>query len=1115
MVEPSKELQLVFEKAMSDARKLQHEYVTLEHLLHAMMCEESFEEVIKNFGADPTFIKTNLESHLKTGCDEITIAEADAKPKKTQAVERVLNRAFTQVLFNGRTDINLPDVFISIMSEKKSISAYWIGKAGIEKDKFAEHMNAELGEGEAEEMSGASAKALGQFTTNLNEEVKKNRVDPVIGRSEELDRVALSLGRRSKNNVLLVGDPGVGKAQPLDSKIKVPGGWTTIGEIQVGNKVTVPSGDEATVTGCFPQGSKDIFKLTFKDGREAESCKEHLWTVYGEFGEKYKTACGSSKRRRGWTTLSLEEITNLPKSKLKSIKFPLHIDDTANKELPIDPWLFGFLLGDGSFADTKVGTFTTADKEIVDLVTERLKSGYTVKQDINSEIGYRIVIEGRKQGGRSGHLYRKGKYEHYYRDVINKLGLTGARSHEKFIPNKFKCAGTSQKIDLLAGLIDSDGYVSTTGALSISTVSNTLATDIQEVVRSIGGIAKITCSQNRTYTYKNTKTPCKDSYNIAIRFTQPNKLSRLSRKKTLLPGESYQYADLKLGLDKIEFSRVADAKCIMIDHASHLYITDNYVVTHNTAIAEGLAFNIVNGNVPKFLKEYEVYNLDISSMLAGSKYRGDFEERLKLVLEALSKKGKTIMFVDEAHMMNGAGAGGSDKSNDLANMLKPALSKGNLKVVASTTWEEYRKYFEKDRALMRRFQRVTVDEPSEAVTVEILTGLKKYYEEYHGAEITDDAILASVKLSVKYQTDKKLPDKAIDLIDVACSRFNLKPEGTERVVTEEEIQFELAKMVDLPVENVAEKETAGLKNLEKNMKAEVYGQDQAIEDIVDKILVAQAGLKPENKPIGSFVFMGPTGTGKTETAKQLSTQLGVELVRIDMSEFQEKHSVSKLIGSPPGYVGFDDNAGILITKLQENPNCVLLLDEIEKAHPDVSQILLQIMDNGKITGSNGKVADARNCVLILTTNLGAKDAEKNAIGFNEDQEVGYDDKAFNEFFAPEFRNRLDGTIKFDKLGKPVMLKIVGKFLVELKEMVADKGVTITVTDEALDYLVDKGFDPSMGARPLQRVIDRDIKRKLSRELLFGDLRNGGNLTIDAKEGEIVLVCASGETIEAL
>ena len=746
MVEPSKELQLVFEKALNDAKKLQHEYVTVEHLLFAMLCEESFEKTVTDFGADPQYIKKNLETHLRTGCDEIKLETNKHKPKKTQAVERVLNRAFTQVLFSGRTDIGLSDVFTSIMSERKSISAYWVDKAGITKEKFAEYMDEELDPEEAqEEMSGAAAKALKQFTTNLNEEVKKKRIDPVIGRSEELDRVALSLGRRSKNNVLLVGDPGVGK----------------------------------------------------------------------------------------------------------------------------------------------------------------------------------------------------------------------------------------------------------------------------------------------------------------------------------------------------------------------------------TAIAEGLAFNIVEGNVPTFLKEYEVYNLDISSMLAGSKYRGDFEERLKLVLAALAKKGKAIMFIDEAHMMNGAGAG-SEKSNDLANMLKPALSKGNLKVVASTTWEEYRKYFEKDRALMRRFQRVTVDEPTTEVTVQILQGLKKYYEEYHKAEITDDAIDTAVRLSVKYQPDKKLPDKAIDLIDVACSRFNLKSESTERVVGEEEIQFELAKMVNLPVENVAEKETSNLINLEKNLKSQVYGQDQAISDIVDKILVSQAGLKPENKPIGSFVFMGPTGTGKTETAKQLASQLGVELVRIDMSEYQEKHSVSKLIGSPPGYVGFDDNAGVLITKLQETPNCVLLLDEIEKAHPDVSQILLQIMDNGKITGSNGKEADARNCVLILTTNLGAKDAEKNTIGFNDgDAENSYDDAAFTEFFAPEFRNRLDGTITFSKLGKPVMLKIVGKFLMELKAMVEPKGVTIDVTDEALDYLVEKGFDPKMGARPLQRVIDKDIKRALSRQLLFGDLKSGGTVTIDAVDGEIVLNTSAESTVEAL
>jgi ATP-dependent Clp protease ATP-binding subunit ClpA len=456
-------------------------------------------------------------------------------------------------------------------------------------------------------------------------------------------------------------------------------------------------------------------------------------------------------------------------------------------------------------------------------------------------------------------------------------------------------------------------------------------------------------------------------------------------------------------------------------------------------------------------------------------------------------------------MISGAGAGGgSNSANDLANMLKPALSKGNIKVVASTTWEEYRKYFEKDRALMRRFQRVTVDEPSPEVTVDILNGIKKYYEDYHKTNISDAAINAAIKLSVKYQSDKKLPDKAIDLIDLACSRFNLKESITEKNVGEAEIQFELAKVVNLPKEQVAEKETDNLANLEKNIKSTVYGQDTAIENIVDKILVAQAGLKAEDKPIGSFVFMGPTGTGKTETAKQLAHHLGVKLVRFDMSEYQEKHSVAKLIGSPPGYVGYEENNGILITKLQENPNCVLLLDEIEKAHPDVSQILLQVMDNGKLTGSNGKEADARNCVLILTTNLGAEQAEANVLGFTEEEDRDYEDTEINKFFAPEFRNRLDGVITFAKLGKEVMMKIVGKFLVELKNQVKDKNVTITIADEALDLLVDKGFNRKMGARPLQRVIDKDIKRPLSRALLFGELKNGGKVHIIRENDELAL-----------
>jgi len=448
-------------------------------------------------------------------------------------------------------------------------------------------------------------------------------------------------------------------------------------------------------------------------------------------------------------------------------------------------------------------------------------------------------------------------------------------------------------------------------------------------------------------------------------------------------------------------------------------------------------------------------------------------------------------------MINGAGAGGQGNSNDLANMLKPALTKGDLKVVASTTWEEYRKYFEKDRALMRRFQRVTVDEPTPEVTKDILNGIKKYYEDYHATVITEEAIDAAVKLSVKYQSDKKLPDKAIDLIDIACSRFKLNDDHEgDKIINESNIQYELSKIIDMPAEQVAEKESENLMHLEDNLKKVVYGQDRAIESIVDKILVSQAGLKPDDKPVGAFVFMGPTGTGKTETAKALASNLGVKLVRFDMSEYMEKHSVAKLIGSPPGYVGHEDNAGQLITRLQENPNCVLLLDEIEKAHPDVSQILLQLMDNGMVTGSNGKEADARNCTLILTTNLGAKQAEKNAIGFGEEEEFTYEDTEFKRFFAPEFRNRLDGVITFAKLGKEVMMKIVGKFLLELKNMVIDKNIDITVTDEALDYLVEKGFDPKNGARPLQRVIDKEIKRPLSRQILFGDLKNGGTVNID-------------------
>jgi ATP-dependent Clp protease ATP-binding subunit ClpA len=524
-----------------------------------------------------------------------------------------------------------------------------------------------------------------------------------------------------------------------------------------------------------------------------------------------------------------------------------------------------------------------------------------------------------------------------------------------------------------------------------------------------------------------------------------------------------------------------------------------------TAIAEGIARKIHEKKVPKFIQDHQVYTLDISSLLAGSKYRGDFEERIKAVLTALEKKGKIILFIDEAHMMSGAGAA-NQSSNDMANMLKPILTKGVIKLIASTTWEEYRKYFEKDRALMRRFQRVNIDEPSDEVTVKIIKGIKKYYEKHHTVKITDAAIEQAVKLSVKYMPDKKLPDKAIDIIDCAAARYKLKDdeamEGVEQLVDIEQVTYELSKMINLPLETVAQKESKNLADLETGLKGSVFGQDSAVHNLLDKIFVAQAGMKSPNKPVGCFLFTGPTGTGKTETAKQLSTKMGIPLVRFDMSEYQEKHSVAKLIGAPPGYVGYEENAGQLITKLQEHPNCILLLDEIEKAHQDVTNVLLQFMDNGFITGSNGKVADGRNTILIMTSNLGAADSEKNTIGFGGLEKEGEDDKAVKKFFAPEFRNRLDAIIKFKNLSKDIVKQIVEKFISELNSQLKDKNIEIVADKESVNWLADKGYDRKMGARPLSRLIDNKIKSPLSRRVLFGDLKDGGRVTVTIVNDEV-------------
>ena len=746
MIEPSKHLQDIFENSINLAKGLGHEYITIEHIVYAMISDQETYTLLESFGADAAFVKTNLDHYLKNNLNDIKTAEKNYKPKKTNSVERVLNRCFTQVLFSGRQRMEVADVIISVLSEKNSFGFYFLQKGGVTKEKFVKFFQENIVQPESVDVEGEIKQVssnqidriLNQFCTNLSLKAKQRKLDPVIGRDEEIEKIQLVLARRNKANVLMVGDPGVGK----------------------------------------------------------------------------------------------------------------------------------------------------------------------------------------------------------------------------------------------------------------------------------------------------------------------------------------------------------------------------------TAIAEGIARKIHEKKVPRFIQDHQVYTLDISAMLAGSKYRGDFEERVKAVLGALEKKGKIILFIDEAHMMQGAGAA-NQSSNDMSNMLKPILTKGVIKLIASTTWEEYRKHFESDRALMRRFQRVTIEEPSEEMSIKILKGLKKYYESHHNVKISDAAIEQAVKLSVKYMADKKLPDKAIDIIDCASARYKLKDdegmEGVPQIVDIEQVTYELSKMINMPLETVAQKESKNLSDLDSQMKGVVYGQDRAVDTLLDKIFVSQAGMKAPNKPIGSFLFSGPTGTGKTETAKQLADKMGMQLIRFDMGEYQEKHSVARLIGAPPGYVGYEDNAGQLITKLQEHANSILLLDEVEKAHPDVMNILLAFMDNGFVTGSNGKQADGRNCILIMTSNLGAADNERNSIGFGTLERDDEDDKAIKKFFAPEFRNRLDAVIKFGKLDHKVVEQIVKKFVGDLNSQLKDKGIEIVLTAKAAKYLAERGYDSKMGARPLARLIDNEVKSPLSRRVLFGDLVNGGRVTVDIVDDKLNFV----------
>jgi len=523
-----------------------------------------------------------------------------------------------------------------------------------------------------------------------------------------------------------------------------------------------------------------------------------------------------------------------------------------------------------------------------------------------------------------------------------------------------------------------------------------------------------------------------------------------------------------------------------------------------TAIAEGLAKKIVGNQIPDVLKSTIIYSLDLGSLIAGTKYRGDFEQRLKNVLKQLSEKKDAILFIDEIHTIIGAGSA-SGGTLDASNLLKPALANGSMKCIGATTYQEFRTIFEKDHALTRRFQKIDIEEPSIQTTISILKGLKTHFEKHHNVKFSSNALTSAVELSAKFINDKKLPDKAIDVIDEAGAAQKILPKNKQKkLIGTKEIEEVISKIARIPSNNINKDDRSALKNLERDLKAIVFGQDKAIESLSSAVKMARSGLGTDNKPIGSFLFSGPTGVGKTEVARQLAYVLGIELIRIDMSEYMERHSVSKLIGAPPGYVGFDQG-GILTESINKSPHAVLLLDEIEKAHPDIFNILLQVMDNGSLTDSNGRKTDFRNVTIIMTTNAGAETLSKSTFGFTDHREIGDEQIEIKKIFTPEFRNRLDAIVSFAPLDNQIILKVVDKFLIQLENQLHDKKVDATFTPKLKEFLGKKGFDPQMGARPMARLIQDTIRKALADELLFGKLVNGGDIEIDIDDNEKIIL----------
>jgi ATP-dependent Clp protease ATP-binding subunit ClpC len=1002
---------------------------------------------------------------------------------------------------------------------------------------------------------------LESFGKDLTAMASEGRLDKVVGREKEIKQTAWVLMQRKKNNPVLVGEAGVGKAQPLDAKVLTIDGWKKMGDLTTEDFVVTPEGNKSKIIGIYPQGEKEIYEIEFKDGSKTRSCFEHLWKVYGIPKGK--------NRKFEWSILSTGEIITLLNNTKYKLKVPL-VNDNINlfnkkNDFFIEPYVLGALLGDGGLNGNSI-TFTNIDEEILEKINNSIdKKGYFLNK-IQDSILYRLISKDKSIMKK----FEKGNiYNEFLKNIIE-LGIN-KKSHEKFIPEIYKNGDNESKYELMRGLLDTDGYVTKTGTIMYYTTSKQLAKDVKYIINSIGGLCSIK-NKNPKYKYNEEIKNGKICYCLTIRHHSPEKLLSLKRKLDRV-SDNYQYKNnLKNQMISIKYHSTEEAQCIMIDDPNHLYVTDDFIVTHNTAIVEGLAQLIVNHKAPRALWNKRIFSVDMGTLVAGAKYRGQFEERMKVLMDELERNPDIIIFIDEIHMIVSAGG----ESAGAANMMKPGLARGTIRCIGATTYNEYRETIEKDAALERRFNVIQVEQTTPDETLEILRNIKDKYEDFHLVNYTEEALQACVKYSGKYMTDKFYPDKAITLMDEVGAKMHLDdknvPESminlenqiedirvkkmqlinTQKFEEAAEIREQEKKLINqlaaerkayeddakmhrvdvtiddiaevlnvkknIPTEKFSEDESEKLLRMGEDLKMSIIGQDEAVRKVTKCIQRNRSGLRDPNRPMGVFLFLGPTGVGKTQTVKSLAKYLfGTEdtMIRDYMSEYQQEHEVARMKGAPPGYVGYGEG-GQLTEKVRRKPYSVILLDEIEKAHKKVHEIFLQVFDDGIMTDGAGRKVDFKNTIIIMTSNIGSKYLGRSALGFgNKEQSSDEYNKEvikreLQKQFAPEFLNRLDDVIIFKSLDKESIFKIIDIEVGKVAKNLANKGIKLSISNNMKNLLMEKGWDEKMGARPLKRTIQKYIEDVITIEWLNKRIKNEVNMDYNPEKKQVTI---NGNPIE--